>query len=59
MASGLTREALEKAHRTAFDVVLLLGSEMRKILHFGYRKLIRILGVEEEFCLVPAAILNL
>lgn len=52
-------ETLEKAHSTAFNVVLPFSFEMRKFLYFSYWKLIRVLGVKKEFCLMPAAILNL
>lgn len=52
-------ETLEKAYGTAFNVVLPFGFEMRKFLYFYYWKLIRVLGVKKEFCLMPAAILNL
>jgi hypothetical protein len=52
-------QRLEKAYRTAFNVILSFSFEMRKFLYFNHWKLIRVLGMEKEFSLMPAAILNL
>jgi len=39
--------------------VLLSWFEMRKCVNLHYWKLIRVLSVEKELCLMPAAIFNL
>lgn len=52
-------EPLKEAHWTTFYEVLLPRFEMRRCVNLNNWKLIRVLSVKKELCLMPAAILNL
>lgn len=52
-------ETLKEAHWTAFYEVLLSWFEMRKGVNLNDWKLISVLSVKKELCLMPAAIFHL
>lgn len=52
-------ETSKKAHGTTFYEVLLSWFEMRKCINLNNWKLISVLSVKKEPCLMPAAIFNL
>lgn len=52
-------ETSKEAHRTTFYEVLLSRFEMRRCVNLNNGKLIGVLSVKKELCLMPAAVLNL